>query len=210
VPERFGLYLVLTDPVAGYEECAAAAVEAGVRYVQLRMKREGDAEVLAVARRLRALTAGTGTRLIVNDRVDAAREADADGVHLGQDDMPLAEARRLWPVAGKVFGLSTHSAEQGARARELGPDYVGIGPVFATTTKDRPDPVLGPALAGRIARESPLTTVVIGGIDAGNLAGVLRQGAVNFAVVGAVCARHDPLEAIRELQAVWRRHVGDV
>src|SRR5512147_912127 len=92
--ERFGLYLVLTDPLAGYDACAEAAVAGGVRYVQLRAKDRARAEVVRIGQRLRAITRGSATRLIINDDVVAAREVDADGVHLGQGDASLEEARR--------------------------------------------------------------------------------------------------------------------
>lgn len=200
-----GLYLVLTDPVAGYERCTEAAVACGVRYLQLRMKNASREDVRATGVRLRAITRGTATRFIVNDDVGLARDLDADGVHLGQGDMPLAEARRLWPVPGKRFGLSTHNAAQAAAAVALAPDYIGVGPVFATPTKTVPDPVLGLAAMGAIMRASPLTTVAIGGIDAGNLPQVFAHGAVNFAVVRAVNRAPSPADAIRELQVVMSR-----
>ncbi|MFB3777742.1 MAG: thiamine phosphate synthase [Bryobacteraceae bacterium] len=204
--EIFGLYLVLTDPVTSYEACAAAAVETGVRYVQLRMKKKPRQEVLEVARRLRSVTAGSGTLFIVNDSVEIAAETDADGVHLGQDDMSLSEARRLWPSPGKVFGFSTHNEEQELRARGLAPDYIGVGPVFPTPTKEKPDPTLGLERMGRIVRGSPLTTVPIGGIDKDNLPQVLAQGAMNFCVLRAVNLSSDPKAAILALQEIWRRY----
>jgi len=204
MPDVFGLYLILTRPAAGYERAAEAAIEAGAGYLQLRMKQCGPDEVLEMARRLRRMTAGSATRFIVNDDVEIARQAGADGVHLGQDDLPVAEARRRWPEPGRIFGLSTHSEDQEARARLLAPDYIGVGPVFPTPTKERPDPALGLERMGRIIRASPLTTVAIGGIDAGNLAEVLRHGAVNFCVVRAVNQAPDPAAAIGRLQEIWR------
>lgn len=209
MPEAFGLYLILTDPVAGHERCAEAAVEAGLKYLQLRMKKAPEDQVRRTAQRLREITRGTATRFIVNDSVEIARDVDADGVHLGQEDMPLAEARRLWPEPGKLFGLSTHWEAQERRARELAPDYIGVGPVFATPTKDRPDPTLGLELMGRIMRNSPLTTVAIGGINRENLPQVLGHGAANFSVVRAVNQCPDPAGAIRELQDIWREHYAD-
>ena len=203
----FGLYLVLTEPVAGYEVCAEAAVEAGLRYLQLRMKKKPRQEVLAVARRLRRITAGSATLFIVNDDVEIAADSDADGVHLGQDDLSIAEARARWPAPGKVFGLSTHNEVQELRARELVPDYIGVGPVFATPTKEQPDPTLGLERMGRMVRSSPLTTVPIGGIDRHNVPAILRQGAVNFCVLRAVNLDPDPLSAISALQAIWRAHL---
>ena len=202
MPETFGLYLVLTDPVAGYDRCAEAAVTCGVRYLQLRMKNASREDVRVTGARVRAITRDTATRFIVNDDVDLARELDADGVHLGQDDLSLAEARRRWPIPGKRFGLSTHNATQAAAAIALAPDYIGVGPVFATPTKVVADPVVGLATMGAIMRVSPLTTVALGGIDAANLPQVLAQGAVNFAVVRAVNRASDPVAAIRSLQVV--------
>ena len=202
--DAFGLYLVLTDPVAGYERAAEAAVRQGVGFVQLRMKRRSPEAVLETARALRKITRGTRTLFVVNDFVEIARKVDADGVHLGQDDMALSAARRLWPAPGKRFGLSTHNPEQERLARGRCPDYIGVGPVFATPTKEEPDPVLGPKAMGRIIARSPLCCVAIGGIDAANLPEVLARGAVNFAVVRAVNRNRDPEAAIARLMDIWK------
>lgn len=201
--ELNGLYLVLTDPVIGYERCAEAAVACGVGWLQLRMKRASREEILAIGQRLRAITRGTATLFILNDDVDIACEVDADGVHLGQDDMTIGEARQRWPVPGKIFGLSTHSREQAARAVAVAPDYIGVGPVFTTPTKAIPDPVLGVGEMGEIVRAAPMPTVSIGGIGQENLAEVKRHGATAFAVVRAVNHAPDPVAAIRELQVLW-------
>jgi len=204
----FGLYLVLTAPVAGFEACAAAAVRCGVRYLQLRMKGAPRDAVLETALRVREITLGSDTLFIVNDDVTIARDVDADGVHLGQRDLPIDEARRLWAAPGKRFGLSTHDEQQALLAARMSPDYIGVGPVFATPTKAVPDPVLGIERMAAIVRSSPVATVAIGGIDRGNLAKVLRRGARNFCVVRAVNGRPDPETAIRELQRIWRRESG--
>ena len=206
--DAFGLYLVMTDPVAGYEACAAAAVRCGVRYLQLRMKGAPRDSVLETALRVRDVTLGSATLFIVNDDVTIARDADADGVHLGQRDLPIDEARRLWPAPGKRFGLSTHNEEEALTASRRSPDYIGVGPVFATPTKAIPDPVLGPERMGTIIRSVPVPAVALGGIDGGNLAEVLRRGARNFCVVRAVNGRPDPETAIRELQGIWRQERG--
>lgn len=203
-PDRFGLYLVLTNPATSYERCAEAAVAAGVRYLQLRMKDTPRAVVAPVARRLRAITAGSNTRFILNDDPDLAAEVGADGVHVGQEDEAVPAARRRVPGLA-VWGLSTHSEEQAAAAVAMKPDYIGVGPVFATPSKARPDPVLGLARMARIVAASPLTTVVIGGIHAGNLPDVLAAGARNFAVLRDVCLAADPLAAIRRLQQIAAR-----
>lgn len=202
--ECFGLYLVMTDPVVGYEACARTAVSCGVRYVQLRMKEGAREDVVRTARKIRGVTRGTGTLFIVNDDVSVAMEVDADGVHLGQEDMPLPEARRIWNVPGKIFGLSTHSEEQAETAVALRPDYIGVGPVFPTPTKAVPDPDLGVSRAGAIVQRSPLTAVAIGGLNEENLPDVLRAGAVNFCAVRAVMTSTDPGKIIRSLQGIWR------
>ncbi|MBN1809481.1 MAG: thiamine phosphate synthase [Planctomycetes bacterium] len=204
MPDSFGLYLVLTDPLAGYETCAEAAVGEGLRYIQLRMKDRPPEEVLAVGRHIREITRRTSTRFIMNDYVALAREVDADGVHLGQEDTPLPEARRLWPVRDRIFGLSTHSEKQAAAAEELHPDYIGVGPVFPTPTKRNPDPVLGLVRMQDIVSRAGVTTVAIGGINADNLPDVLSHGAVNFCVVRYVNDSRDPRSAIRELMDIWK------
>jgi thiamine-phosphate pyrophosphorylase len=204
--EAFGLYLVMTEPLVGYERCAEAAVECGLRYLQLRMKGAPPDRILATARRVREVTRGSDTLFVVNDDVEIARQSDADGVHLGQEDMPIAEARRLWPVPGKLFGLSTHGLEQELAARAVAPDYIGVGPIFPTPTKAKPDPTVGLEQMEHIMRETPLTAVAIGGINADNLPDVLARGARNFAVVRAVTQSPDPAAAIRELMDIWRAH----
>ena len=200
--ERFGLYLVITNPLTSHEKCAEDAVKAGLRYIQLRLKKRPREDVLETARNLRSITRGTETRFIVNDDPELAAEVQADGVHLGQDDMPMAEARERFPEL-KFFGLSTHSEQQALDAAALHPDYCGVGPVYTTPTKDIPDPDLGPARAGRIIRAAPFTTVAIGGIDADNLPTVLEHGAINFSVVRYVCLAAKPYDAIMRLQEIW-------
>ena len=204
----FGLYLILTDPIAGYPDCASAAVTCGVRYLQLRMKQSPREKVLQEAVRIRDITRGTSTLFLVNDDVDIAQEVDADGIHLGQSDMPIPEARRRWIAPGRQFGLSTHNEEQALNARCVEPDYIGVGPVFPTPTKAAPDPVLGLERMRTIIASTPLPCVAIGGIHSGNLIDVLRHGAMNFCVVRAVNQSPDPVTAIRELQAIWQQHVG--
>jgi thiamine-phosphate pyrophosphorylase len=208
VPDNFGLYLVLTEPIAGYEACTEAAVAEGIRFVQLRMKHAPMDRVLEIARRLRDLTKGSPTRFIVNDSVAIAKEVDADGVHLGQTDIPTPQARREWDMPGKIFGWSTHNEQQAAEAVAQRADYIGFGPVFPTPTKNPPDPVVGCNRLAQIVKVSPLPVVAIGGIDATNLPQVLAAGTRNFAVVRAVCGQSSPREAIRKLMDIWKRYRG--
>ncbi len=194
----FGFYLVVTNPVVGYARCCEAAVQAGVKMVQLRMKDAPRDEIVAVAREMRRITRGTETNFIVNDDPSIAAEVEADGVHVGQTDMKVSDVRRMYPSL-RIVGLSTHNLDQVAAAHAEKPDYIGVGPVYATPTKKIPDPTLGPEMAGRMIAAAPCPAVAIGGINGGNLREVLAAGARNFAVVRAVCGSTDPLSAIRSL-----------
>lgn len=205
--DDFGLYLVMTNPVVGYERCCEAAVHAGVKVVQLRMKDAPRAEVVAVARALRRITAGSETLLIVNDDPVAALEAGADGVHVGQTDMSVSEVRRNYPSL-RIVGKSTHSPEQAAAAVKEAPDYIGAGPVWPTPTKKIPDPTLGVAAAAAMVRSVPFPAVAIGGIDESRLPELAAAGIANFAVVRAVCAAPDPYERIVRLQEAFQRAIS--
>ena len=197
----FGFYLVITNPAVGYAKCAEAAVRAGVKIIQLRMKHATRDEILAEAREMRKVTAGIGTLFIVNDDPSIAAEVDADGVHVGQGDMPPAEVRARYPGL-RLVGLSTHNMEQ-VRASVSQPiDYIGVGPVYATPTKDIPDPTLGLKTMGEMIAAAAHPAVAIGGIDAERLPEVIAAGARNFAVVRAVCRSDDPYSAIRSLQDI--------
>jgi len=200
----FGFYLVMTNPAVGYARCAEAAVKAGVRIIQLRMKHAERADILREAREVRRVTRGTDTLFIVNDDPSIAAEVEADGVHVGQDDMPVADVRRLFPSL-KIVGLSTHNPAQSSAAIQQRPDYIGVGPVYATPTKDIPDPTLGLATMAEMIAAVPFPAVAIGGIDETRLPDVIAAGARNFAVVRAVCGSSDPYSAIRRLQNIASR-----
>ena len=197
----FGFYLVITNPVVGYAKCAEAAVRAGVKIIQLRMKHAARDEILREAREMRRVTAGTETLFIVNDDPSIAAEAEADGVHVGQDDLPPADVRARFPGL-RIVGLSTHNPAQVAASRAQPIDYIGVGPVYATPTKDIPDPTLGLETMRTMIDAAAHPAVAIGGIDATRLADVLAAGARNWAVVRAVCQSPDPYAAIRNLQAI--------
>ena len=201
--ENFGFYLVMTNPKVGYVECARAAVRAGVKIIQLRMKHCPREEIVAMARQVREVTRGTDTLFIVNDDPSIAAEVEADGVHVGQDDMSVADVRAKYPSL-KIVGLSTHNPDQARAAIAQKPDYIGCGPVWATPTKDIPDPTLGVATAVSMARSVPFPAVCIGGIDPERLPELLKAGAENYSVVRAVCASDDPYAAILNLQRIER------
>jgi len=200
VPLEFGLYGILTDPLVGYERLTEVLVSHGVRFIQLRMKHAPRAEVVKVGRRLRPLIGGASW-FIVNDDPEAAAEVGADGVHLGQGDMPYARARALLgPEA--LIGLSTHNPAQTRAACALGADYIGVGPVFPTPTKDLPDQVLGLDGMRAMLALADRPAVVLGGIDATNLGGVLAAGARNVCAVRALNRAADPAAVLARLLAI--------
>jgi thiamine-phosphate pyrophosphorylase len=181
-------------------EAVAAACRGGVRLVQVREKEAPDAVVLAVIRDLAPIVRGAGGLLLVNDRVEVALEAGADGVHLGPEDMDLREARRLLGP-DLIVGGTTHDLAQANRAVAAGADYVGIGPVFPTRTKGAPIRVIGPEAAGRVARAIPVPAFAIGGIDPGNAARVRDAGCGRAAVCAGVLAADDAEAAARAILA---------
>ena len=197
---RQGLYLVLTEPRDGYERVCEWAVKAGLPCVQLRYKGQDEREHLALAHKLRRITAGTDTLFIVNDRPDIALMSGADGLHLGQDDLPATEARRLIGPE-LLLGLSTHNLDQVRAANDAPVDYIGFGPLYATNSKACPDPVLGPAAIKAAQAMSRHPIVAIGGL---NLERIVQLGnyAHNVAVIRAVCDAPNPLIAMQQMHAL--------
>jgi thiamine-phosphate pyrophosphorylase len=184
------VYAIADAGVLGAEALPAAVAEmagAGIRWIQVRAKHlPGSAWHAALAACCRAVE-GSGVRLWVDDRADLAALFPVDGVHVGQRDLPPSAARRV--VGGGVrIGLSTHDEEQFAAA-DADPevDVIAVGPVFPTTGKENPDPVVGLSLVRRARERTRKPLVAIGGIDAGNVAEVLAAGADAAAVLGAVC-----------------------
>jgi thiamine-phosphate pyrophosphorylase len=174
---------------------ARALLEGGARVLQVRMKGASAAAMLAVLDELRPLARSRGATLIVNDRVDVALAGGADGVHLGQDDLPLAAARRIAPHL--VIGVSTHSELQAAAAEREGADYIGFGPIFATTSKARPDRVVGVAVLRDVCARVRLPVVAIGGILPEHAREVAAAGAAAAAIIGGVSRAADPVAAAR-------------
>jgi thiamine-phosphate diphosphorylase len=178
---------------------ADAACAGGAAVVQLRCKHASDAEALALARALRERTRAAGALLFVNDRFDLALAADADGVHLGQEDLPPA---RL-PAAARarlLVGRSTHTLEQAREAAREGADYVALGPVFGTASKSSPWPARGVALAAEVARAvAPRPLIAIGGVDEAGARALAAAGVASAAVISAVADAADPAAAVRAL-----------
>jgi thiamine-phosphate pyrophosphorylase len=195
----FGLYGILTDPVVGYEALAEIMVQRFVRYIQLRMKRASADEVRKKALRLREIVRGE-SRLIINDHPKIAKDVKADGVHLGQGDVSYSIARQILGDHA-IIGISTHNLDQVRAACALKPDYIGIGPVYATPTKELPDPVIGLSGMSTMIAAADVPAVAIGGIDLSNVNSVLDHGAKNLCAVRCINQSLNPETEIDALIA---------
>jgi thiamine-phosphate pyrophosphorylase len=195
------LYLVLDPDLCqpiGMVETARLAVAGGVTMVQLRDKQAGTARMIETGRALMQVLAGTGVPLIVNDDIEAAIAIGAHGIHVGQDDMTVAEVRAR--VGGeRIIGLSVETGE-GARAADAAlVDYAGIGPVFPTATKLEHAPAIGFDGLAKLVALSPVPVVAIGGLKVQHAAPALKAGAHGIAVVSAICGQPDPRAAAAAL-----------
>jgi len=199
------LYALLTEQHCRrpWQETAELLLAGGADVIQLREKDLLGAELLARARILRAMTERAGALLIINDRPDVALLAEADGVHLGHEDLPPEEVRKLIGP-DLLIGWSTHSAEQAARVAELPVDYVGVGPVAATATKGYTEG-MGPELVRAVCAVVRIPTVAIGGITPHNAASVVEAGATAVAACQVLCGSEDVEAAARELRSVVAR-----
>ncbi len=185
--DNIGIYVIITKPVLSYVEIAEICVEEEIKYLQLREKHLTDKQLLSVGAQIQSITKGTKTKFIINDRADIAHILDADGYHLGQDDIPLPAVRKCFSTLETnnkmITGLSTHNLNQLRQAMKLRPDYVGFGPVYKTPTKAVPDPVVGTELLQQALKIANVPIIAIGGINGDNVNEVLAAGAINIAPV---------------------------
>jgi thiamine-phosphate pyrophosphorylase len=193
-----GLYAIVASPAE-----AAAAVAGGAAVLQVRMKEAPAGDVLAIAREAVALAAGRAL-VLVNDRADLALLSGADGVHVGDEDLPPEEARRLLGP-GLLVGRTTRTLEEARAAIAAGADHVGFGPIFATRTKALPVPPRGLDALREVAGALGAPVVAIGGIEEGTIAAVARAGAACAAVVGAIFREGDPAANARRLADAFAR-----
>jgi len=206
-PVDWTLYFVADVAAAGGRDLVAvveAAVEGGVTAVQLRAKDLGTRDILVLARRLVERLEKRRIPLLVNDRVDVALAGGAAGVHLGQDDLPPADARRLLGP-DRIIGLSANTLREAQTAEAAGVDYIGLGPVYATATKVTGLPILGAEGLGWIRAKVRLPIVAIGGINETNARPLVEAGASGVAVVSAIMDAPDPAAAARRLRQALGR-----
>lgn len=205
-PETWRTYLVTgAAHSAGRDtpSVVADALEGGIDVVQLRDKGQSARERYQTGRRLREQTNTAGVPLVVNDRVDLARAIEADGVHLGQSDLPVEVAREQLG-ASAIVGVSASTVAEATAAEAAGADYLGVGAVYGTTSKAVPDEEngIGTERIEAIARAVDIPVIGIGGIDATNAAAVVDAGATGVAVISAITAADDPRAATATLREV--------
>ncbi|MDR3569513.1 MAG: thiamine phosphate synthase [Syntrophobacteraceae bacterium] len=180
-------------------------IEGGASIVQLREKELSERDFFRLAQTFRKRTAQAGMLLIINDRVDVALAVGADGVHLGQEDFPVWAAKKIAPDL--LIGASSHNMEEALRALKEGADYINLGPIFPTGTKQGLERFLGPGEISKIAPLLPIPFTVMGGIKEANVGQVLEAGARKIAVVTAVTQAPDIARAVssfRNLMGRWR------
>lgn len=179
-------------------EIVDAVIRGGAKIIQLREKDLSKKDLYQMAVVFRERTLKAGILLLINDHLDIALAVDADGVHLGQDDLPIAAARRIAPEM--ILGASTHSREEALKAVQDGADYINIGPIFPTKTKGGITEYLSPEAIPTISRDIPVPFTVMGGINGSNIDQVLAQGARRVAMVTAITQAPDVAEAVENLQ----------
>lgn len=179
--ENIGIYIILTNPQLSYSSIAEKCVFHGIKMLQLREKHLSDKELIKIGKEIRSITKGTSTNFVVNDRPDIAAICDADYLHLGQDDVPIEEARKI--VGNMKIGLSTHSIEQAKEALRKSPEYIGFGPIYPTNAKAKPDKPVGPEKLKQLLEFANVPVIAIGGIFPENINQVIDAGANNIAMV---------------------------
>lgn len=231
----FDLYGIADAEVAGGRSIVVLVQEmiaGGIRIIQFRAKELGDEEFRRLAIELRQITKEKGVIFIVNDRLEIAKEVDADGVHLGQDDLAgiggpakvgneyclphrpaggqtrssagarkgyKAEGIKKFLGEGKIVGISTHSLEQAIEAEKSGADYIGIGPVFKTSTKPELEPI-GLEVVREVVKSVKIPVVAIGGLKEENLDEVLKTGLLKVAMISEICRAENAAEKVRRLR----------
>ncbi|OPX36762.1 MAG: thiamine-phosphate diphosphorylase [Desulfobacteraceae bacterium 4484_190.2] len=200
--KKIGKLHILTDTVLqsrfSHMEITRLAIAGGADTIQYREKSGSTREMIEIARNMKRLCLEAGVTFIVNDRLDVAIAAEADGVHLGQDDFPIPMARQILGE-GRIIGGSAATLDEARKCLSEGADYVGFGPVYPTSSKDDAGPVSGIDILKQVIEIIPLPIIAIGGVGAENIPDVMRAGARGIAVISAVCCQDDPDEATRSL-----------
>jgi thiamine-phosphate pyrophosphorylase len=189
-------------------DVARAALAGGARIIQFRDKEMSDEEFAAVARQIQQLTREHNAPLVINDRVEIALAIGADGIHVGQHDLPFAEVKRLARL-GMIIGVSATNYSEATALANSGADYLGVGPIFPTPSKGDATPPIGLDELSRICRGVTLPIVAIGGISESNLPAIIKAGAAGAAVISAISSASDMTAATKSLLSAWGRVLGN-
>jgi len=198
--ERIQLYVIIDPKLSlnpNLDEVVSSALEGGAQMIQFRDKESSDEEFLVLAQRIKKITEKKKNLFIINDRVNIAKSIDADGVHLGQDDMPLKEARGILGQE-KIIGISTSNLEEALEAEKQGADYVGLGPIFQTGSKEIKG-TIGTEMLKLVLGRVKIPVFPIGGINLSNIDQVVQAGSRRIAVISAVIAQKEVKKAAWEL-----------
>jgi len=195
-----GLYFVTDSRLSkqGISTDAKQVIDAGCRIVQYREKEKGSREMIEEANQLAKLCKEKGVLFLINNDVDVALAVEADGVHLGQDDMPVQKAREMLGEE-KVIGITVHNVEEALDAKEQEADYVSVSPIFHTDTKKDAGKPAGIQLIKEVKKRVKLPIVAIGGINQGNVQEVIEAGADSVAVISAIVCSENPKEAAKRI-----------
>jgi thiamine-phosphate pyrophosphorylase len=198
-----GFYFITDHSLTrnGIMDDSEKALEAGCRIIQYRRKEAGTKELLEESLRLKSLCSGRAL-FIVNDRLDIALASDADGVHIGQDDMPYTEARKILGPE-KTIGVTVHNTTEAVKAAAAGADYLGVSPIYATSTKEDAGAPSGPGLLRDIRSRIEIPLAAIGGINLSNAREVLSAGADLVCAISDVICSDDVFSAVREYQELF-------
>lgn len=198
----FRLYVILDADICARGgdilEIARKILLSGVDILQLRAKGFCDRKILEIGQAIKNLIGKNKTLFVLNDRADLAYAFDADGLHLGQEDLPVKDARKILGK-NKIIGISTHSVEEAHQAERQGADYIAVGPIFATATKPQTTP-LSPGIISKIKVNVKIPFVAVGGIDLDNLDQVLSAGAKRVAVCRAIIEAQDVIRTVKEFR----------
>lgn len=196
----FGLYFITDSKLTkkGVIEDVKAAIKGGVRVIQYREKSAPTRQMIEEAKQIRQICKKNSVLFLINDRIDVALAVDADGVHLGNEDMPYWHARSLLGN-NKVIGLSAHSARDALQNQKLGADYTSIGPIYRTTTKKSPKRPIGLEPIRQLKSRLKMPFVAIGGVNEANITEVLKAGAKNIAMISGIVARENVEKAARKI-----------
>jgi thiamine-phosphate pyrophosphorylase len=204
--QQVDIYPVTCERLSGGRsnlQVLEAVIRGGAKIIQLREKEYAKRDLYNLALKFREISTKDGALLIINDHVDIALAVDADGVHLGQEDLPVEVARKLAPEL--LIGASTHSLEQALQAESHGADYINIGPIFSTKTKEGVGRLLGPGAISEISPRIKVPFTVMGGIDEENIEEVLAKGARRVAMVTAITKAADITAKVKSLKEKIRR-----